>query len=185
MGPENRNGAVMRDGFGHERPYRGGSDDWLTPPSIIRTLGPFDLDPCASVNQPWPTATKHIAPPDDGLVMPWTEHDMVWCNPPYGPATYHWLERMNQHGRGIALTFARTETRGFVRQVWQGKSVRAVLFIAGRVRFYRPVTGERAASSGAPSCLIAFGQEAEGRLWEAAATGTIDGTCVTRHRGWV
>ena len=34
-------------------------DEWLTPPEIIRALGPFDLDPCAPVNRPWDTANDH------------------------------------------------------------------------------------------------------------------------------
>lgn len=28
-------------------------DEWLTPPHILRALGPFDLDTCAPVNRPW------------------------------------------------------------------------------------------------------------------------------------
>jgi hypothetical protein len=32
------------------------SDEWLTPPGILKALGQFDLDPCAPVNRPWDTA---------------------------------------------------------------------------------------------------------------------------------
>lgn len=40
-------------GFGgHERPFRGDTDEWLTPPHILRALGDFDLDPCSPVNRP-------------------------------------------------------------------------------------------------------------------------------------
>ena len=30
-----------------------GKNEWLTPPHILRRLGPFDLDPCAPINRPW------------------------------------------------------------------------------------------------------------------------------------
>ena len=35
---------------------KGRSEVWITPPWILRALGPFDLDPCAADQQPWPTA---------------------------------------------------------------------------------------------------------------------------------
>jgi hypothetical protein len=43
----------MKTGIGsHTRAFRGKTDCWLTPPEIIRALGPFDLDPCAAPSQP-------------------------------------------------------------------------------------------------------------------------------------
>lgn len=33
-------------------------DEWLTPPWLLSRLGSFDLDPCASVNRPWPTTSN-------------------------------------------------------------------------------------------------------------------------------
>ena len=36
-----------------------GKNEWLTPPELLAKLGQFDLDPCAPVNRPWPTATHH------------------------------------------------------------------------------------------------------------------------------
>ena len=47
------------------------SDEWLTPPDIIRQLGPFDLDPCASIVRPWDTANKHFTINDNGLLQNW------------------------------------------------------------------------------------------------------------------
>lgn len=55
-------------------------DEWLTPPSIIRSLGAFDMDPCSPLNRPWDTAENHYTIEDDGLSKPWTGR--VWCNPP-------------------------------------------------------------------------------------------------------
>ena len=44
------------------------SDDWITPREIIAALGPFDLDPCASATQPWPTA-EHMLTVKDNLSL--------------------------------------------------------------------------------------------------------------------
>src|SRR5208337_2089549 len=35
---------------GHEPPYRGRTEEWLTPRFILDALGPFDLDPSAPMN---------------------------------------------------------------------------------------------------------------------------------------
>lgn len=44
---------------------------WLTPPSILTALDPFDLDPCAAPEpRPWPTADRHITRSEDGLTAP-------------------------------------------------------------------------------------------------------------------
>lgn len=151
-------------------PHKGLTDDWLTPPSVIEALGPFDLDPCASISQPWRTA--RIQYTYDGLERPWW--GKVWCNPPYGPQTYKWLLRLAEHGNGIALTFARTETRGFFASAWNQAD--ALLFIEGRLRFHRPVTGEPGpGNAGAPSVLLAYGEENV----EVLRQGKIKGALVT------
>lgn len=158
----------------HQRPHRGASDVWLTPPEIVEALGPFDLDPCAAVGQPWPTARQHYTVDDDGLAQPW--HGLVWCNPPFGPDAARWLERLAEHDQGVALVPARTETRWFVRHVW-GRAW-SVLFLAGRPHFHYP-DGRRAPhNSGAPISLVAYGQDASERL-AAAHAGVLGGALVT------
>lgn len=130
------------------------NDEWLTPPEILAKLGKFDLDPCSPIDRPWPTASMHYTIIDNGLTQPW--HGRVWCNPPFGREAVKWLRRMVDHGNGIALIPARTETAMFYETVW-GKAD-AVMFIRGRPHFHR-VTGERAAfNSGAPICLAAYGE---------------------------
>lgn len=130
-----------------------GKDEWLTPPDILRALGPFDLDPCAPVKRPWDTAKQHFTIFDNGLKRQWSGR--VWMNPPYGAKTAIWLARLAEHGNGIALIFARTETEMFFSHVW-GKAS-AVLFIKGRLNFHH-VSGSRALlNAGAPSVLVAYG----------------------------
>jgi hypothetical protein len=137
----------------HQRPVMG-TDEWLTPPEILARLGAFDLDPCAPVSRPWDTARRHYTVLDDGLSKPWVGR--VWCNPPFGREAVKWLRRMADHGDGIALIPARTETAMFFECVWRRAD--GVLFLEGRPHFHR-VSGERAPfNSGAPICLVAYGE---------------------------
>lgn len=130
------------------------NDEWLTPPEILRPLGCFDLDPCSPIVRPWSTANNHYAILDNGLSKPWMGR--VWLNPPFGREAVKWLRRMAQHGNGIALIPARTETAMFYEAVWNLAD--AVLFIKGRPHFHF-VTGDRAPfNSGAPICLVAYGR---------------------------
>jgi len=125
---------------------------WLTPPELVAALGEFDLDPCSAENMPWKIAKRSYTEKDDGLAQKW--EGRVFMNPPYGKLLDPFLHRLANHGDGIALVFARTETRTFFRNVW-GRA-NAILFLKGRVKFYRP-DGTQGASSGSPSCLIAYG----------------------------
>ncbi len=141
-------------GIGSHQSHKMLNDEWLTPPHILKPLGEFDLDPCAPLVRPWDTARRHYHKQMDGLIQPWTGR--VWLNPPYGGATDRWLSRLVQHGNGIALIFARTETRMFFDHVWPRAS--ALLFLQGRLTFHT-VDGKPAAhNGGAPSVLIAFGE---------------------------
>ena len=137
----------------HQRPHRGATDEWLTPPWIIDALGPFDLDPCAPLVRPWDTAAVHYTIDDDGLSQPW--RGTVWLNPPFGPEAGTWLERLADHDNGIALVPARTETQWFVRHVWSRAD--GVLFLHGRPHFHHADGSRAKGNSGAPICLIAYG----------------------------
>jgi hypothetical protein len=137
---------------GHQSPVMG-TDEWLTPPEIMAKLGVFDLDPCSPVNRPWDTARDHYTINDDGLSKDW--FGRVWMNPPFGREAARWMRRIADHGNGIALIPARTETAMFYESVWTRAD--AVLFIKGRPHFHR-IDGSRANfNSGAPICLIAYG----------------------------
>ena len=83
-----------------------GKNEWLTPPCLLRRLGPFDLDPCSPVNRPWDTARHHYTIEDDGLQQPW--FGRVFCNPPYDTALIvRFIRRCVEHRNAVALTFAR------------------------------------------------------------------------------
>lgn len=136
----------------HQR--NGGHDEWLTPPEILAKLGGFDLDPCSPVVRPWDTAHTHLTVNEDGLSQEWIGR--VWLNPPFGREAIKWMRRMVAHGNGVALLPARTETAMFYETVWD--VAHAVCFLKGRPHFHY-VDGTRAkANSGAPICLIAYGE---------------------------
>jgi hypothetical protein len=145
--------------MGSHQSARALTTTWLTPPDLIEKLGPFDLDPCAAPSpRPWPTAARHIELPEDGLAADWGDPgSRVWLNPPYSFEAWKWLRKLADHGRGIALVFARTETAGFVDTVWN--RAYALLFLHGRLHFHYPDGSRASANSGAPSVLVAYGEE--------------------------
>ena len=159
----------MRRGIGGNQSACALKEEWLTPPEIIEALGPFDLDPCASVDRPWPTAREHFTVLDNGLRREW--YGRVWMNPPYGQKTAIWLARLADHGDGIALTFARTETAMFHRSVWSRAT--ALFFFAGRLNFYHADGSRSSYNAGGPSVLIAYGQVNSRRLFACKFAGKI------------
>lgn len=154
---------------GHHRAYKGKTDDWLTPPHIVEALGSFDLDPCASLNQPWRTANTQYTVEDDGLSKEWVGR--VWLNSPYGPQTDKWLQRLADHGDGIALIFGRTETAMFFTHVWSRAD--AIFFIRGRLHFHFPDGTRAKTNSGGPSVLVAYGAENVEKLRQSRLDGIL------------
>ena len=146
-----------------------GHDEWLTPKYITDTLGPFDLDPCSPGDRrPWDTANHHLSVEHDGLSAPW--FGFVWCNPPYGRETFKWLSKLADHGDGIALIFARTETAGFFDQIWNKAD--AVFFFKGRLKFHY-IDGSCDQAANAPSCLVAYGKDAVERIKASGFVGKL------------
>lgn len=159
----------------HTKPNNGQTVEWLTPPEIVRAIGPFDLDVCCPARMPWRTAetmlsnrdgmgTKFVA---DSLREEW--YGVCFCNPPYGTETGRWLDKLADHGDGIAVIFARTETAMFFEHVW-GKAS-ALLFLKGRPHFYKSDGTRAKGNSGGPVVLVAYGEECAGRLERCGIAG--------------
>jgi hypothetical protein len=153
-----------------------GAVEWLTPPELLASLGDFDLDPCAPVARPWDTAKYHYTIENDGFSQPW--YGRVWLNPPYDHLASKWLKKLATHGDGIALIFARTETKSFFEHVWGAAT--GLLFIKGRLQFYLP-TGVRPTHTncGGPSVLVAYGN----RNHEALQAARIEGFLIDVRSG--
>lgn len=153
----------------HTKPNKGHSVEWITPPELIRSLGEFDLDPCAHPKQFYRTAKTMICPPDDGLAVGW-HGQRVWLNPPYGQHVIDkWLSKLAEHGNGIALVPARTEVEAwFWPYIWEAAD--AVLFRRGRVWFRMP-DGTRRGNAGHGSVLAAYGKRNATILRRAGIAG--------------
>jgi hypothetical protein len=107
-----------------------------------------DLDPCGFPNHP--TAKKLILQPIDGLKEQW--NGRVWLNPPYGKGVKPWLDKLQQHGNGMALLFGRTDVKWF-----QGLDFSGINFLSKRIAFLND-RFEQGTNAGVPSILIAFGK---------------------------
>jgi len=173
---------MISDGFGHESPYEGKTDDWITPQWVISAFDGlagdnfFNLDPCISLTQPWPTARMGYNIKQDGLKQPWSGR--IWLNPPYGPYTEKWVRQLIGYGDGVALIFARIETRLWQDYIFPNAS--GLLFPKRRLAFARPDGTTPKSSSGAPSAFIAFGDECREALYQLAVSGQILGTYFNR-----
>lgn len=154
----------MTKGFTHESTYNE-SKEWYTPRTIFTALKvDFDLDPCSPGKNivPWIPAINHHTIKDNGLLKEW--YGRVWLNPPYGMDTPKWMERLSKHGNGIALVFARPDTRWFHNYI---PLANAICFIRGRVTFvpadkadlYARGLWHTKGGCGAASMLVAYGSE--------------------------
>lgn len=143
----------------------------LTPPEIIKALGPFDLDPCAPVNRPWDMAKMHYTIEDDGLSLPW--EGRVWLHPPVSD-TLLWLHRLASSRNGVALIPARTEQLWFHQLVWKAH---AVFFFQGKLHFYHS-DGRRGRVANTATCLVSYFPADTESIFLARQSGSIKGTLV-------
>jgi hypothetical protein len=77
-------------------------------------------------------------------------------NPPYGKQTGAWVERLADHGWGVALVYARTDVRWWHRFV---RDRADVLFIEKRLTFAAGAGQSAPGNSGGPSVLLAYGED--------------------------
>lgn len=138
------------------------TDTWLTPPWIIDSIGPFDLDPCGFLPNGKPlvnTANNYFTEDTNGLIKDW--YGKVFVNYPYSDG-YNWLTKCkNEFLSGntthiIVLCFVRSETKAWQENV---KYATGINLINKRIKFLNS-DGEVKGNGNAPSCLIAFGESA-------------------------
>lgn len=154
-------------GFTHESSQstmpEGEENQWFTPKYIFDALGlEFDMDTCSpGEGLTHVPAKKHLTIVEDGLATPW--EGTVFVNPPYGKHTPLWLDKLAEHGDGIALVFTRTDAKWFQKIA---DKITAVCFISGRVRFHKGNIdeGSNVGTPGTGSMLIAFGDTAADAL---------------------
>ena len=133
------------------------TNEWYTPPHIIRSLGEFDLDPCTSeiayaMNK---SAKCYYTKDDDGLSQEW--FGRVWLNPPYSnPTIYQFIEKMAAHNNGIALLFNRCDNKMFRDIIFPNAD--SIFFLSGRIHFFRE-DGKKGGQPGCGSIFVAFGED--------------------------
>jgi hypothetical protein len=145
----------------------GASDDWYTPPDMLRALGEtFDLDPCSPGKEHWVPAYRVYTKQDNGLEQPWA--GFVWMNPPFGGRNGHvpWLEKFLRHGNGIAVVRAYTSAGWFHDWAVQAD---AMLFPRGKTKFIRP-DGSIGKAPGHGVVLLGMGERAK-RAMRASGLG--------------
>lgn len=156
---------MRANGFTHESTANE-SKEWYTPKPIFDALRlRFELDVCSPGADvvPWIPAEKHLTIFDDGLSTTWG--GTVWVNPPYGMDTPKWMRALSKHGDGVALVFARPDTKWFQEYVALAD---VVCFISRRVQFIPAMQAAEYArgvklknsGSGAGSMLVGYGEAA-------------------------
>jgi len=116
---------------------------------------------------PWDCA--HTSYTARGLDREW--YGRTWLNPPFHRyEVAHWVQKLAQHGHGTALLHARTEAEWF-EPVWEKAT--AILFLADRLYFHYPDGRRAEANSGAPACLIAFGEHDARALRQSGIAGYL------------
>lgn len=117
----------------------GGTNEWLTPPSVFDPLHEefgFGLD--AAANHGTERIQNYLSPDIDAFQFDWTEASgglPVWLNSPYGKGLYRWAEKAFVTGLKVPtvhLVFSVTSTR-----LWHQFAMNAdeIRFVEGRVSF--------------------------------------------------
>ena len=100
----------------------------------------------------------------------------MWLNPPYGRNVFQWLLRLSEHNDGgIALIFARTETKGFHEYIWN--RAKGIFFFEGRLRFHH-VDGNQGGTANAPSVLVTYTAYDYDIIKRASRNGALRGKMV-------
>ena len=117
------------------------SDDfvWETPPYLFKMgceIYQFhpELDVCATAQD----KKCELFIGENSLEKEWNRP--FWMNPPYGRDVKDWIRKaylshVKYNVSGLALLFAKTDTKAFHNYIFNGKA--EIYFIEGRVHFYK------------------------------------------------
>jgi len=126
---------------------------WSTPQDFFNKINKefgFTLDPCATKKTA--KCKKFYTEKDNGLEKDWGG-EIVFCNPPYGSAIKHWVEKCHNEAKKkntkvVMLIPARTDTIYFHEYIYHKSKIK---FIKGRLKF-----GDSKNSAPFPSMLVIF-----------------------------
>lgn len=150
-----------------EKGGKAATTEWYTPSYIIDSLGgKFDLDPCAP-DLEWYTARRCFTKEIDGLSQQW--EGRVFLNPPYSnPIIKHFVQKLADHGNGIALLYARCDNKMFFEDIFN-RAI-SIKFLRDRISFIRP-DGSKGDRPGTGSVLVAYGKECDEILRKCTLLG--------------
>ena len=147
------------------------TDDWLTPPELVRSLGRFDLDPCASKLQLCKLAEKsYCFPEDNGLLLPW--EGRVWVNPPFSCIS-SWVYKFVLHANGVIICPLR------LRVKWSQQLIEhadAIKFMREAVRWI-PRDGTSKLNSLFDFMLVSIGENSYTILSQSLYNGIVFSPC--------
>jgi phage N-6-adenine-methyltransferase len=152
------------------------TDQWLTPPSLLKLLGPFDLDPACADVMPWKAATQMLTKTDNGLETQWPAGARVWLNPPYSDIL-PWTRKLARHQRlngGSGLFLVPAKSTDTVWGQYTLNAADAIFFLAGRLLFWYP-DGTESTGKWSPSMLCAFGEKEAELLVQLWSTRKLNG----------
>jgi site-specific DNA-methyltransferase (adenine-specific) len=139
--------------------FSSATDQWATPQDFFDKLDEefhFTLDPCADESNH--KCERYFTKERDGLLQDWSG-ERVFCNPPYGRETQHWVRKcFTEVVNGLCplavmLIPARTDTRWFHDYIYKKAEIR---FVKGRLKF-----GDSANSAPFPSMVVIFKKRRE------------------------
>lgn len=142
----------------------GKSNEWYTPKYIFDALEcNFDMDVAAAVDRTYSSVPTNRFITSNSLDLEW--NGFIWMNPPFGKrmGLSPWLDKINDHGNGIALAPDRTSAP------WWQKAARecgGLLQVDGKIKFIKPggTTGD---SPGTGTTLFAYGKRGQDALIRA------------------
>lgn len=125
--------------------------EWNTPLSLFLLLDHefhFTLDPCSTHKNA--LCKKHFTIKDNGLIQNW-DHDIVYCNPPYGREISLWIKKgFESQTTSVFLIPARTDTKWFHDYIYHNPNAE-IRFIKGRLKFSNSLN-----SAPFPSMIVIF-----------------------------
>ncbi len=147
---------------------KGKSDEWYTPKYVFDALGvEFDTD----VASPEDRSLCHVPAKQfitsGSLQKQWI--GFVWMNPPFSGRNGKsmWLNKIHNHGNGIALTPDRTSAPWWPVAASQAD---CFLLITGKVKFIKQ-DGSLGKQPGTGTTLFAYGDQAVQALKNAEKNG--------------
>ena len=140
---------------------RGGSDDWMTPPSLFRNLNRefnFSVDACASVDNA--LCEMFWTEEEDALKQDWSQETAIFCNPPYSKIPI-FLEHAHKAETTCFLVPTRMQALWWMRLVLMNPHCHEIRHLLRNPRFVAPAhVKERLVQPGNRSpqacCVLVF-----------------------------